>query len=759
MMKIEINFEKQTKTFTLVNKNAPVSEAFEALRSFATSTFNNLPEDLVFSFACESGSFLIADPQGLKVALKKAKKKSSMVFEILNEDSDDESFEIVTTTLGVASASETSEDEKVDFPVPEMTEEEEESLDIRDAEENTEELDDKVPEEKSSKEPESFRDRALQFVTEVGTETLQSVLVIAHSLLQNDGTTLQDAIHSALATCDLIKNKFIQDILPCINAILPKAEAYTPMIKSLNIDHWVAMVPKIVELIQQKAEGNNPCELDIRPMMAMMCPGMIQHLESMIPPGQERVFEVDPNNITSVLQQAEAEIVKEDPERVRHRGITCDVCDMSPIVGPRYKCTVRSDYDLCQKCHCETDPKFAMIKIRQPIRVSNEGPFLGLREFARECRRYQTGGNRHCNGNWRNFVPPFCQPHNQNGSNPCGSQQPGQFPFPFNPQQFVPPAFQGFVPAGCPASVGRNNDEERNQRRFCRSRHSCSSRGRVFRRGGRGRRCQRRKRCPEKSKMECPSTDERVVRSAHPEVAKKAELKEKKKEAKAKIQALKREAKKCREELKLIKKQAKAEKKDKPVFRADVVDHLDVEEKSIQAGGNVVLKTWKVKNTGNATWDEKISIEFIKGDQDVVVEGYEILRVDETQPGDVAYVRTMLNVPTVPGRYSVVYKFKNSDGKKFGQKLRSIVIVEEPEEDSDAPELAEDNQSIASAVEEMPELEPPVQEKPEPVKEDFVHAQQLTVLRGMGFEDTDMMMAVLVSVDGDVGRALNALLS
>lgn len=745
MMKIEINFQNQTKTFTLVNKNAPVSETFEALRSFATSTFKNLPEDLVFSFACESGSFLIADPQGLKVALKKAKKNSSMAFEILNEDSDDESFEIVTTTLGVASASETSEDEKAESP--EIAEDEEESLDIRDTEENTEELDDKAP-EKTDKEPESFRDRALQFVTEVGTETLQSVLVIAHSLLQNDGTTLQDAIHSALATCDLIKNKFIQDILPCINAILPKAEAYTPMIRALNIDHWVAMVPKIVELIQQKAEGNNPCELDIRPMMAMMCPGMIQHLEAMIPPGQERVFEVDPNNLTSVLQQAEAEIVQEDPERVRHRGITCDVCDMSPIVGPRYKCTVRSDYDLCQKCHGQSDPKFAMIKIRQPTQVSNEGPFLGLREFARECRRHQTGGNRRCNGNWRNFVPPFRGPHNQNGSNPCGSHQPGQFPFPFNPQQFVPPAFQGFVPAGCPA-FARRNDEERPQRPPCR-----------FRRGGRGRGCRFRrgrvpKRCPEQ-KMECPSTED--LKSAHPEVVRKAELKEKKKETKAKIQALKREANKCRKELKLIKKQAKAEKKDKAVYKADVIDHLDVEEKSIQNGGNVVLKTWKVKNTGNVKWDDQISIEFVKGDEAVVVEGYEILRVDETQPGDVAYVRTMLNVPTVAGRYHVCYKFKNPDGKKFGQKLRSIVIVEEPEEDSDVPELAEDNQSIASAVEEMPELDPPVQE-PEPVKEDFVHAQQLTQLRGMGFEDDDMMKAVLVSVDGDLGRALNALLS
>merc|ERR1719291_606564 len=231
--------------------------------------------------------------------------------------------------------------------------------------------------------------------------------------------------------------------------------------------------------------------------------------------------------------------------------------------------------------------------------------------------------------------------------------------------------------------------------------------------------------------MECPPKED--LKSAHPEVARKAELKEKRKET-------------------------KAEKKEKAVYKADVIDHLDVEEKSIQSGGNVVLKTWKVKNTGNVKWDEKISIEFVKGDEAVVVEGYEILRVDETQPGDVAYVRTMLNVPTIAGRYHICYKFKNPDGKKFGQKLRSIVIVEEPEEDSDVPELAEDNESIASAVEEMPELEPPVQE-PEPVREDFVYAQQLTQLSGMGFDDTDMMKAVLVSVDGDVGRALNALLS
>lgn len=785
MMRIEISFQDQTSTFHLVNKNAPVHETFEALRAFATSTFKNLPEDLVFSFACDAGMFFIADPQGLKVALKKAKKQSNIAISIMDEDSDDESFEIVTNTLGVASASEESEEEQTETMVPEK-----EAHDVKDTEEKTEELKDKVPEkEEKTEEPLSFRDRALQFVTEVGTETLQSVLVIAHSLLQNEGTTLTEAIDSALATCDLLKNKFVQDILPCVYQLLSRVEAYAPMIKGLNIEHWVAMVPKLVELIQQKAEGNNPCELDIRPMMAMMCPGMIQHLEAMIPPGQERVFKVDPNNLTSVLQQAESEIAREEPDRVRHRGITCDVCDMSPIVGARYKCAVRSDYDLCQSCHEKSDSKHAMIKIRQPTRVSNEGPFLGLREFARECRRHQSPGCGADNGNWRQFVPPFARqfipPHHAQRSENCGPQQESQRPqnFPFQqPQQFVPPAFQGFVPAGCPMFAQQNNGEEQAQRRRpCR-----------FRRGGR-RRCHGRvngekrchKRCPEQSNFERQSTDAQrviaktiaktgsmvreLVQSAQPKVEeKKTELKEKKKalsEQKSKIRELKREAKKCRKELKMMKKQ---EKKEKVICKADVVDHLDIDEKSVQNGGHVVLKTWKVKNTGNSAWGDQVSVEFVKGDQVMVVPGYEVLRVDNTNPGDVAYVRTMLNIPTVAGRYVVIYRLKNADGKKFGQKLRTIVIVEEPEEDdSDVgvihdfnegidKDVFDDTESVASAVEAVPE---PEIVEPEPQKEVFEFAAEVSTLRSMGFDDIDMLKAVLVSVDGDVGRALNALLS
>jgi len=33
-----------------------------------------------------------------------------------------------------------------------------------------------------------------------------------------------------------------------------------------------------------------------------------------------------------------------------HKGVRCDICQVSPIVGNRYKCTVCYNYDLCDAC-------------------------------------------------------------------------------------------------------------------------------------------------------------------------------------------------------------------------------------------------------------------------------------------------------------------------------------------------------------------------------------------------------------------------
>lgn len=36
-----------------------------------------------------------------------------------------------------------------------------------------------------------------------------------------------------------------------------------------------------------------------------------------------------------------------------HPGVSCDVCHVKPITGPRFKCTVCHDYDMCETCEAK----------------------------------------------------------------------------------------------------------------------------------------------------------------------------------------------------------------------------------------------------------------------------------------------------------------------------------------------------------------------------------------------------------------------
>lgn len=49
-----------------------------------------------------------------------------------------------------------------------------------------------------------------------------------------------------------------------------------------------------------------------------------------------------------------------------HQGVHCDVCGVCPIVGTRYKCIVKHDYDLCENCEAKGTHPHALIKIRKP---------------------------------------------------------------------------------------------------------------------------------------------------------------------------------------------------------------------------------------------------------------------------------------------------------------------------------------------------------------------------------------------------------
>eukprot|EP01113_Clastostelium_recurvatum_P044791 TRINITY_DN75_c0_g1_i1.p1 TRINITY_DN75_c0_g1~~TRINITY_DN75_c0_g1_i1.p1 ORF type:complete len:496 (+),score=181.84 TRINITY_DN75_c0_g1_i1:97-1584(+) len=72
-----------------------------------------------------------------------------------------------------------------------------------------------------------------------------------------------------------------------------------------------------------------------------------------------------------------AESSSEEPSV--HRHVTCDGCKTSPIVGPRFKCKVCDDFDLCASCESKNmtvgthNPTHTMIKFTQPKRFGHHG--------------------------------------------------------------------------------------------------------------------------------------------------------------------------------------------------------------------------------------------------------------------------------------------------------------------------------------------------------------------------------------------------
>lgn len=58
-------------------------------------------------------------------------------------------------------------------------------------------------------------------------------------------------------------------------------------------------------------------------------------------------------------------------ERHTHNNITCDGCQLAPIVGVRYKCANCPNFDLCESCEAKGvhDPTHVFLKINRPTMV------------------------------------------------------------------------------------------------------------------------------------------------------------------------------------------------------------------------------------------------------------------------------------------------------------------------------------------------------------------------------------------------------
>eukprot|EP00927_Polykrikos_kofoidii_P018553 TRINITY_DN18608_c0_g1_i6.p1 TRINITY_DN18608_c0_g1~~TRINITY_DN18608_c0_g1_i6.p1 ORF type:complete len:673 (+),score=136.35 TRINITY_DN18608_c0_g1_i6:79-2019(+) len=84
-----------------------------------------------------------------------------------------------------------------------------------------------------------------------------------------------------------------------------------------------------------------------------------------------------------------------------HHGITCDSCDANPVMGKRFRCLDRDDYDLCEACHTRLSctPEFNGVRFEVLAKLvpNSDAAFRAMDESARlaEVTAEDTGDQNH----------------------------------------------------------------------------------------------------------------------------------------------------------------------------------------------------------------------------------------------------------------------------------------------------------------------------------------------------------------------------
>ncbi len=100
--------------------------------------------------------------------------------------------------------------------------------------------------------------------------------------------------------------------------------------------------------------------------------------------------------------------------------------------------------------------------------------------------------------------------------------------------------------------------------------------------------------------------------------------------------------------------------RDAAAFVADVT----IADGSYVAPGSTVVKTWRVRNSGNTTWDSGYKLVFVSGDQ--LSAPNSVALTTTVAPGQTVDLSVTLTVPSANGSFKSSWMLENASGVRFG---------------------------------------------------------------------------------------------
>jgi hypothetical protein len=104
------------------------------------------------------------------------------------------------------------------------------------------------------------------------------------------------------------------------------------------------------------------------------------------------------------------------------------------------------------------------------------------------------------------------------------------------------------------------------------------------------------------------------------------------------------------------------------------VADLTVPDGTYVDAGESFTKTWRIMNTGTATWDESYTFAFVQGDP---MDGETQSIQGSVAPGETYDMSVPMVAPTTPGSYGGVWQMVNGEGVPFGTRLWVQIVVPE----------------------------------------------------------------------------------